>query len=1307
MRLPGSLQGIALWAIALAQVPSQVLGSLDPGRSMHHYVRDTWGAQDGLPHDAIRAIVQTRDGYIWLGTAAGVVRFDGIDFKNFGRRAFPELPSDFVLSLVEGPEGALWAGFVNGGVHKLRDGVWQSFEEADRLSHQSINTLFADSEGTIWAGAMQGLFTIKGGHVEALSHEELRDARVEELIEDDAGRIWVATHNDGLFRIGDEGIRRFGTLEGMPENSITSLLLNPDGSMWAGTANGSIAVVREDRVDQVWSVEAGSPGTSVITLLRDAAGTVWVGTLGGLARVVNEKPSSITAEIDVLADRRVLDILEDLEGNLWVGTYGGLMRFKNARLTTYGVEEGLVDDFVRSIHEAEDGALWVASVTGIARKSGGAFEVPPWIPTEGWPNIRTVLEDRSNALWVGTESGVFRYLDGAWSRLGIENGLRTAQVLILFEDSDGVLWIGTQGGGLRQWNGRRFVSPGGAEALERLTVTAFHEDHTGVFWAGTSIGVFARRHGAFLPVPFDSHPNAYVRHIHEDEDGTLWFGTMAAGLFRFRDGHVTRYSLAEGLPDDSVWMVLESSASPTTEATKWMCSDLGIFAVPNRELDAVAEGTLTRLSPRRFGISDGMRALECNGIAQPSGICTRDNRLWFPTAGGAVEIAPEVALAESDYVPPLVIHEVLVNGTPAETAGGFTLEGGSNDLEFRFAALNYTEPGSMRFRYRVEGYDADWIDVGTRRWAHYANFPPGRYRFVVNAGADGVWYEPVVGTPFLQSPRWYQETWFVGVAALLIGTLLLGGYRFRVESLERRQKELEERVVARTIAEEEQRRAKEHLLSIYDNATFGIYSGTREGRLLDVNPALVQMLGYGSAKELLAADRLVVYPKADQHAELIEARTHGDTFKDVEVEWRTKGGTPITVRLNGRTLPHEDPPVYVTIAEDITGERTLEERLRQTQKMEAVGRLAGGIAHDFNNLLTVIMGHADQLLHQAGADKGEQSEAREIFSAAERAAALTHQLLAFSRKNVSKPRIVQLNDIIRALEPMLRRLIGEDHVVTTELERRLAPVLADSGNLEQALVNLMLNARDAMPDGGRIVVRTFNREVRDGNESGARPGHYVAMIVEDTGVGMDEETRRRIFEPFFTTKSIGKGTGLGLSMVYGTVRQAGGFVSVNSRLGRGTVFEILLPRAKGIPEIESSFPVESCAKVLGEKTVLVVEDEAPVREIVMRTLESAGYHVLVAALPDRAREVARAHVGSIDLLVTDVMMPAMKGTELAVLLRKERPEMQVLFISGYADGALVQEQVHRNTSQFLGKPFKPGELVARVAKILETDTPGR
>jgi signal transduction histidine kinase len=372
--------------------------------------------------------------------------------------------------------------------------------------------------------------------------------------------------------------------------------------------------------------------------------------------------------------------------------------------------------------------------------------------------------------------------------------------------------------------------------------------------------------------------------------------------------------------------------------------------------------------------------------------------------------------------------------------------------------------------------------------------------------------------------------------------------------------------------------------------------------------------------------------------------------------------------------------------------RQLEEaqtQLVQSQKMEAVGRLAGGVAHDFNNLLTVITGRSELLLRAIPADHPRRRDMELILQTAERAATLTAQLLAFSRKQILQPQPLDLNAVVMRLAPMLRRLIGEDVDLATELEPALGTVRADPGQIEQVIMNLAVNARDAMPRGGTLRIRTTTAE-----------GRWARLEVVDTGTGMSPETQARIFEPFFTTKGPGEGTGLGLSMVYGIVEQSGGRIAVASELGRGTRFEILLPVTESAARAETPVPAAP-APAARTETILLVEDEPEVREMTRELLEADGYRVLSAGRPDEAMERARRLDGPIHLLLTDVVMPQMNGRELAERLTDMRPDLKVLFMSGYTDDALVRVGVSDTRALFLGKPFTRAMLAAKVREALE------
>ena len=396
----------------------------------------------------------------------------------------------------------------------------------------------------------------------------------------------------------------------------------------------------------------------------------------------------------------------------------------------------------------------------------------------------------------------------------------------------------------------------------------------------------------------------------------------------------------------------------------------------------------------------------------------------------------------------------------------------------------------------------------------------------------------------------------------------------------------------------------------------------------------------------------------------------------------------------------EPADVLEAIAEDVTDRRALEDQFRQAQKMEAVGRLAGGVAHDFNNLLMVISGYAEVILTQIDPTSSLHEKGRAIQLAADRATTLTRQLLAFSRKQLLELKVVDVNAIVQDMERLLRPLIGENIELITMLAPEAAHTRADAGQLEQVIMNLVVNAKDAMPAGGRLTLRTENTTVDDNHRRGQhfiRPGRYVMLQVSDTGTGMDRETQSRIFEPFFTTKEKGKGTGLGLSTVYGIVKQSGGYVMVQSELGHGTSFQIYLPLVDGAAEKHS---VATPEVVGGTETILLVEDEESVRQLVRDTLASKGYRVLEAENGEAGIAAVAHHKDKIDLIITDVVMPGMGGREMVQQLVRAHPGTKVLFLSGYTEDAILSDGSIEQGTAFLQKPFTLQNLSRKVREVL-------
>jgi two-component system, cell cycle sensor histidine kinase and response regulator CckA len=471
-------------------------------------------------------------------------------------------------------------------------------------------------------------------------------------------------------------------------------------------------------------------------------------------------------------------------------------------------------------------------------------------------------------------------------------------------------------------------------------------------------------------------------------------------------------------------------------------------------------------------------------------------------------------------------------------------------------------------------------------------------------------------------------------------------------------------------------------------------------------PNVVRMLGYTS-EEMQARDVSArneqIHPD-DRNRVLDAVRDFMQHGKGFDLEYRTqhKDGHYVWVRNRSIGSYEQDGTRCVEgILSDINERKVLEESLQHAQRMEAIGQLTGGIAHDFNNILAAILANSHFLIDALAVDDARRQDAVEIRVAAERAAALTRQLLAFSRRQVLEPTIVDLNKTVSGIEKMLCRLIGEDVTLTVSPAPDLGTVRVDVGQLEQVIMNLAVNARDAMPNGGTVSIETSNVEVGDEYAAIHRPvepGRYVVLTVTDTGAGMDSETKRRLFEPFFTTKGVGKGTGLGLSTCYGIVKQSGGHIWVYSELGKGTVFKIYLPRVDGTVEPPNPRPLKT--RLEGSETVLLVEDDEGVRSALTRILEGHGYRVLVAADGATAKAIAAAHAGAIDLLVTDVVMPQASGPEVSEFLRQRGPS-KVLFMSGYTEHAALHDGVLQQGHAFLQKPFSPHALITKLREILD------
>jgi len=520
-------------------------------------------------------------------------------------------------------------------------------------------------------------------------------------------------------------------------------------------------------------------------------------------------------------------------------------------------------------------------------------------------------------------------------------------------------------------------------------------------------------------------------------------------------------------------------------------------------------------------------------------------------------------------------------------------------------------------------------------------------------------------------------------------------------------------ITERKKAQEALSRSEASFRSLVEGAPHGIYRATMTGQFLEANPALQKMLGYESAQELFKADLATqVFRHSADFERMNELLAESRVMKDIELEWKRQNGEPIVVRCSGHHVDIKDggPGYFEVFAEDVTERRTLERQLRMAQKMEAIGRLSGGIAHDFNNLLGVIIGYSGVLKKSLDKSQPIYEFALEIEKAGQRAAALTRQLLAFSRQQVLTPSVLSLNSLVSDMEKMLPRLLGEDIQVSLSLDPDLGNVKADQSQIEQVIMNLAVNARDAMPSGGKLHIQTVNVELDQAyirNHPGSKAGSYVMLAIADSGTGMSPETIAHIFEPFFTTKGVGEGTGLGLATVYGVVKQSSGYIWVDSALGKGSTFQIYLPRYLDTQQDSVAKPeVQSGETPKGSEMILLVEDAEPLRKLAQAFLESNGFRVLSAPNGEAALEIAARHSGAFDLLLTDVVMPGMNGRVLAEKLSLQRPGLKVLFMSGYTDSFIAGHGVLQEGTNLLHKPFTEEILISKVREVLNSANKG-
>jgi diguanylate cyclase (GGDEF)-like protein len=792
-REPRRVGALLFAALLLGSAPLRPALALDPGRALTQYGLNVWTVEQGLPQNSVQAVVQTRDGHLWLGTQEGLVRFDGVRFTVYDEKNTPALKDHRVLALHEDREGTLWIGTRGGGLVRLRDGEFTVFDTSSGLSNNRVRSIYQDRRGRLWVGTDGGLSRFEGDRFTSPLGLNPRAFAVMAIAETD-GALWFGTDGDGLLRLTD-ALEAYGRKDGLPSDAVRSLFAARDGTLWIGTRGGGLARYRDGRFG-VLPLPPGV-GDTVGAVSEDRDGNLWIGTRGGgLLRLADGAWSALTQQ-DGLSGDIVLSTYEDREGNLWIGTEGaGLNKLRDMKLASFGKPEGLGHEMLLPIYEDSKGNLWMGSYGGgLFRFRNGKFET--FTTRQGLSSdlVVSLLEDHRGDLWVGTDGGgLNRLRDGKFRRYGKQDGLPSERVIALHEDLEGSLWIGTYGGGLVCLKEGRFTVFGRSHGLSSDHVFAITSDRSGHLWVGTDGGglnvLDGGRFKAYTTEQGLAHNTVF--RIYEDDGGALWIGTYG-GLSRFKDGRLASITRKEGLFDDRLFQILEDDRGDL-----WMSGNKGISRVPRRELEELADGRRTSVTAVAYGTADGMRSSECNGNSQPAGWKARDGSLWFPTTRGAVRIDP-AKIRRNELPPPVAIEDVTIDGKHVDSRTSVEAPPGRGEIEVQYAGLSFVDPQRARFKYRLDGFDRSWVDAGPRRAAYYTNIPPGRYVFrVAAANEDGVWNETGAAFAFELRPHFYQARWFWALGGLLTLALAGAGHRWRIRRLDAREQKLAQLVSERT-----------------------------------------------------------------------------------------------------------------------------------------------------------------------------------------------------------------------------------------------------------------------------------------------------------------------------------------------------------------------------------------------------------------------------------------------------------------------------------------------------------------------------
>lgn len=751
---------------------------LDPAKTMDFCQHNVWTIDDGLPINSIFAITQTSDGYLWLGTEMGLARFDGVKFDVYDHENTPVLTNDLVLSLLETRDGVLWIGTRGGGIVRYKNRRFEPFNPEPGLLNNEIWFLLESGDGSVWIGTREGLNRYSGGTLTEVKLPGGEAGRyIKTMMEDRIGRLWVGTRGGGLVKVKKRGSGFIAESSALANTKINTLLQDQVGTIWAGTMEKGLVRLRGNQ-QTFYTTANGLSNNHITSLYQDGSGNLWIGTFSGGINVIRPGRENVSVfdTRNRLTSNTIYAFYEDREDTLWIGTEGGgLNSLRDTKITTYTKENGMSGNIVYGVFLDSRDRAWTGinglGVDVLQNRRFSSLTVKDGLSSD---SVVSFMEGQDGVMWFGTQGGgICRYHTGK-KKMNVftdRHGLSENFVRALYKDREGNIWAGTDNGGVHRFVDGKFQP----EGTVGYRVNVFYRDRAGVLWIGTYGGGLFRMRDGKIDRYGKKHglSGNIVMCIYEDKNRVLWLGTYGTGLNRFSGGRARHVGRKDGLPDNTVYWILDDH-----KGDLWMSSNRGIYVIGLGELENYFARKTARLSPRTFGRPDGMRSSECNGGSQPAASKGSDGRLWFPTTGGLSVIDPEnIGI---NKLPPLVALETaIIGGNQYPPGQPAIVPPGSGNVEFRYTALSFVVPGKIRFRFKLDGFDKEWVEAGNERVARYSGLGPGEYTFRVTAcNSDGVWNPEGKRFRFHLKPRFYQTVWFTIV--LHLGFFALGALGYAI-----------------------------------------------------------------------------------------------------------------------------------------------------------------------------------------------------------------------------------------------------------------------------------------------------------------------------------------------------------------------------------------------------------------------------------------------------------------------------------------------------------------------------------------------